>query len=85
MVIENTVPATAMVEEAMAPSTARAPAGPPRYSQMSSTRSCGGVLMWSRRTKTYAATTPASTINPGMTQKASSRSLSSLRWRAIIG
>ena len=30
MVIENTVPATAMVEEAMAPSTARAPAAPPR-------------------------------------------------------
>ena len=79
MVIENTVPATPIVEEATAPSRVRAPVAPPLYSQGLAISHCGTTPLRSTATMPTPATMPNITAAPGSSQNVSPSAVSSLR------
>jgi hypothetical protein len=79
MVIEKTVPATPIVEDATAPRSVRAPVAPALYSQLPSTTDRGMTLLRSiaRRMNTNAIPAPTSTA--GVNQNVSPIRLT--QWR----
>ena len=74
MVIENTVPATPIVEDATAPSRVRAPVPPPLYSHGLLISQSGTAPSRSRLIRLTASRMPATTIAAGSSQKVSPRS-----------
>ena len=81
-VMEKVVPATPMVAAATAPSTSRAPAVPPAYTQRSIQE--GSVKAPSARTSNSDPTIAATVITAGRSQKEASRSAHHCRSRAVV-
>ena len=68
MVIENTVPATPIVEAATVPSSVRAPVPPPLYNQAPSKSERGSKSALSSSIRPMAPRIPATTMTPGISQ-----------------
>ena len=83
MVIENTVPATPIVDDATAPSNVRAPVAPPLYSQGLSISHCGTQSLLSMATSATPARMPSKTAAPGSSQNVSPSAVANFRMWAV--